>query len=143
MEGAAQVPTGKGQKTFKSQSQSGLFCPEFDWILRINNKAIPMDDINALLDDEFTFKDHMEAVGKMGFTLNVKRARIGKNKHIRVRPQFDSWSSIGEITITDTQITKEILQQILEIAGQYKGMCDWRPGSPTPGPWGMFKAELK
>jgi hypothetical protein len=143
MEGAAQVPTGKGQKTFKSQSQSGLYCSDFHWPLLLDSKEIKKDDLFALRDDEFTFHDQVETVEKMGFSLFVKRAKIGQSKHIRVRPRFDQWSSEGEITITDPQITKEILQQIFDISGQYKGLGDWRPGAPTPGPFGMFSAELK
>jgi hypothetical protein len=143
MEGAAEVPTGRGKKTFKSQSQSGLLCQDFHWPLLVGEKTIPMEDINALIDDEFTFKDNTEAVAKMGFTLYVKRARIGQQKHIRVRPRFDGWSCGGEISILDQQITKDLLQQILDISGQYKGLGDWRPGAKTPGPWGMFKATVK
>jgi hypothetical protein len=143
MEGAAQVPTGKGQKTFKSQSQSGLLCTEFHWPLLVGGKPIRTDDINVLIDDEFTFKDNADAVSKMGFSLFVKRAKIGNAKHIRVRPRFENWSCTGDITILDSQISKEILQSILDICGQYKGLGDWRPGAKTPGPFGMFKATVK
>jgi hypothetical protein len=145
MEGASQVlvPGGKSGKTFKSQSQSGLFCADFHWPLLIKGKLISKEDLFALRDDEFTFRDHIEAVEKMGFALFVKRAKIGQSKHIRVRLRFDNWSAKGQITITDTLITREILGQILEIAGQYKGLGDWRPGCKTPGAFGMFSAELK
>ena len=79
----------------------------------------------------------------MGFSLFVKRAKIGNAKHIRVRPRFENWSCTGDITILDSQISKEILQSILDICGQYKGLGDWRPGAKTPGPFGMFKATVK
>jgi len=35
MGGAAEVPTGKGQKTFKAQSQSSLLCRDFHWPLLV------------------------------------------------------------------------------------------------------------
>lgn len=142
MEGAAQVPTGKGQKTFKAQSQSGLFCSDFHWPLLVKGKTVSKDDLFALRDDEFTFLDQVEAVEKMGFSLFVKRAKIKQSKHIRVRPRFDAWSTEGQITITDSQISKEVLAQIFQISGQYKGLGDWRPGAKTPGPFGMFEAKV-
>ena len=142
MEAAAQVPTGKGQKTFKSQSQSGLMCRQHHWPLLVNGQTVKMADVNALFDLE-SFAEHTEAVKELGFELYVKRAKIGQSKHIRVRPRIDVWSLEGEIVIMDKQITLGILRQILEIGGQYKGLCDWRPGCKTPGPWGMFEAKVK
>jgi len=141
MEAAAQVPTGKGQKTFKSQSQSGLLCQEYHWKFMADGKTISMKDINEMLGFE-TFREHAEAAETLGFELFVKRAKIGQSKHIRVRPRFDKWSVEGHIIITDNQINKSILKQIFEIGGQYKGLGDWRPGAKTPGPFGMFTAEV-
>lgn len=142
MGGAAEVPTGKRGKTFKSQSQSGLLCREFHWPLLVSGKTIKMEDVNDCLLMP-TFLEQKEAAETMGYSLFVKRAKIGQSKHIRVRPRFDTWSSSGEIIITDEQITITVLQQILEIAGQYKGLGDWRPGGSTPGPFGMFTAVVK
>jgi hypothetical protein len=142
MGGAAEVPTGKGKKTFKAQSQSGLLCSELHWPLVVNDSTISMKDINDLRLINDSFKEQMEAVEGMGFSLFVKRAKIGQSKHIRVRPRFDNWKISGEITILDRDITEDILLTILTISGQYKGLGDWRPGSPTPGAFGMFKARI-
>ncbi len=142
MEGAAQVFTGKGKKTFKAQSQSGLLCQSFHWPLFVNGKTVNIEDILALIDDELKFKDHIDQLETMGFELFVIRAKIGQAKHVRVRPRFPNWSTRGTITITDSQITKQLLQQFLDISGQYKGLGDWRPGSKTPGPFGMFTAKV-
>lgn len=141
MGGAAQVPTGKGKGTFKSLSQSGLICADLHWPLLIDGKTIPMREINKLLTVE-KFADHVEAVKRLGFSLFPKRAKIGQSKHIRVRPRFDNWSIAGEIMITDKLLNKDILAQILEISGRLKGLGDWRPGAPTPGPFGMFTASV-
>jgi hypothetical protein len=141
MGGGAQVPTGKGQKTFKAQSQSGILCQEMFWPLLVNGKTIGMGAIRELLQvDEFP--SQLERVKKLGFNLFVKRARIGTQKHIRVRPRFDNWSISGEIILTDKQITPEILRQIADIAGRTQGLGDWRPGAKTPGPFGMFTVKL-
>lgn len=142
MEGAANVPTGKGQKTFKAQSQSGLLIRDFTWPLLVNGKSIPMTEINSLLKVD-RFRDHVERVEKLGFQLFVKRARISAAKHVRVRPRFSKWSINGEVIITDKAITPQILQTILDEAGNYKGLGDWRPGSRTPGSWGLFKATVE
>lgn len=141
MGGGAEVPTGKGKKTFKAQTQSGILCPEFHWPMLNNGAEIRMEDINAMRDLE-TFREHAEISQSLGFALFVKRARIGQSKHIRVRPRFDHWSAQGELIVTDEAITKLVLTQILALAGRLKGLADWRPGSPTPGPWGMFTAEI-
>jgi hypothetical protein len=143
MEGGAQVPTGRGKTTFKSQSQSGLLCPEFHWPLLLNGSAatVSMQQINAL--KEFNhFVEQSEGVKKLGFSLFVKRAKVGQSKHIRVRPRFDSWATEGDITIIDDAITIKVLQQILTISGRYKGLGDWRPGGKTPGQFGMFEATV-
>lgn len=144
MEGGAQVPTGKGKKTFKAQSQSGLLCPEFHWPLHINGSGatINMSDINDL-KTKAHFVEHVEGARKLGFSLFVKRVRVGQSKHIRVRPRFEQWSTEGRIVIMDEAITVKILRQILELAGRYKGLGNWRPGSPTPGQFGMFEATVE
>lgn len=141
MGGAAQVPTGKGQTTFKAQSQSGLLCESFHWPLLVGGETVEMSAINKMLEFE-TFRENAEAAEALGFSLFVKRAKIGQAKHIRVRPRFDDWSTAGLITIMDDQISVDVLQSILSIAGRMKGLGDWRPGSPTPGAFGMYTAKV-
>jgi hypothetical protein len=144
MEGGAMVPTGKGKKTFKAQSQSGMMIGEPFWKLKINGSGatIDMAKINPLLKEK-NFTVHREAVADLGFALFLKRAKIGAAKHVRVRPRFDAWSATGTINVWDEQITKQVLRNILTYAGQYKGLGDWRPGSKTPGALGMFSAEVQ
>jgi hypothetical protein len=144
MEGGAMVPVpgGRSGKTFKSQSQSGMMTGEPVWPLLVNGKTVAMDKINKLRDTE-KFAKHKEACAQFGFMLFVKRAKIGQSKHIRVRPRFDHWSTAGTLVVWDDQITADVLTNILEYAGNYKGLGDWRPGGKTPGPHGMFTAEVK
>lgn len=141
MEGAAQVPTGRKQETFKSRSQSGLVCEEFHWPLLIGGQTVAIKDIGKMREVEL-FSEHVAKVQEFGFSLFVKRAKIGTSKHIRVRPRFDSWGTEGRIISTDDQINKPILESILGVAGRFKGLGDWRPGSKTPGPFGTFTAEV-
>ena len=140
--GAAEVPTGKGKKTFKSQSQSGLLIAAFHWPLLVKGQTIAMSDVNDMRELKL-FREHCEAAEVLGFSLFMKRAKIGNAKHVRVRPRFDNWSCTGEITILDDQITEKILGQFLSIAGRAKGLGDWRPGSQRPGPFGTFEAKVQ
>lgn len=141
MGGAASVPTGKGKGTFKALSQSGIMCRDFHWPLLVNGSPIQMQDMHEFRSVE-KFSEHTKLAEAAGFSLFVKRAKIGTSKHVRVRPRFDNWSAEGKLVVTEPQITNDILQTILEIAGRLKGLGDWRPGSPTPGAWGMFEAVL-
>jgi hypothetical protein len=143
-EGGKRCPTGKGQTTFKSQTQSGLLVNQSSWPLNVNGGAeIPYAPIKALIEEP-EFPLHEMQVQDLGFNLFVKRAKIGQTKHVRVRPRFDQWSCKGTITIFDETISRDILANILTFAGTYAGMGDWRPSSPkSPGPWGKFTAKIK
>ena len=145
MEGGVMVPVpgGKSGKTFKAQTQSGMMSVEPFWPLIINGKTLAWADLEVLQAEE-SFKAHREMVRSLGFDLMVKRAKIGASKHVRVRPEFAAgWQAHGTLAVWDEQITDTTLGQILDYSGQYKGLGDWRPGGKTPGPYGMFEAEIK
>lgn len=144
MEGGAMVPVpgGKMGKTFKSQTQSGMMSVEPAWTLLINGKPIAWADVERM-KDVASFAEHKRIANELGFELLVKRAKIGMSKHVRVRPQFAAgWQAKGSLAVWDEQIDEKSLASILEYAGQYKGLCDWRPGGKTPGPYGTFEAEI-
>lgn len=145
MEGGAMIPVpgGRSGKTFKSQTQSGMMSIDTFWPLALANGGnIAWADIEAMKDIA-AFQEHKDLVRSLGFDLLTKRAKIGTSKHIRVRPIFDAgWSISGRIAVWDEQISPDVLAKILECAGQYKGLGDWRPGSRTPGPYGLYVAEI-
>lgn len=143
MEGGAMVPVpgGKSGKTFKAQTQSGIMATSVSWPLLIGGETVPVTKI-LKLNGEKDFAKHKKAAEDHGFSLFLKRARIGAQKHVRVRPKFQQWAVAGQLAVSDDQITTQVLSDILEMAGTYKGLGDWRPGSKTPGPYGMFKAEV-
>lgn len=142
-EGGKKCPTGKGQGTYKSQTQSGIVVDQSAWPLLVDGKEIPHASLKEL-GGEADFEKHMEAAKAHGFELFVKRAKVGAAKHIRVRPRFDSWSCSGSLTVLDDTITEGVLRNILNFAGAYSGLGDWRPSSPkSPGPFGKFSVELK
>ena len=139
--GMVLVPGGKSGKTFKAQTQSGMMSVTPSWLLSGEKGPIKVKDVTALMQND-KFSEHRPAVNKLGFDLLVRRARIGMSKHIRVRPILRQWSATGELIVTDEQITEEVLNSILAYAGTYKGLCDWRPGSKTPGSFGTFGAKV-
>lgn len=144
MEGGAMVlvPGGRSGKTFKAQTQSGIMPTAAGWPVLIDGKPISFEPINALVGNK-DFDAQKERALASGFELFLKRAKIGSSKHIRVRPKFDKWSLRGELIVTDEQITTAVLKDIFECAGTYKGLGDWRPGSRTPGMFGVFEAAVK
>ncbi len=142
-EGGKKVQTGKGMQTFKSQTQSGIVIDQPAWPMTINGNEVPYAPIKELINNP-NLDEHHTTVENLGFELFIKRAKIGAAKHVRVRPRFDTWKIQGTLTVLDEIITTPILQSILDIAGNYCGLCDWRPSSPkSPGPFGKFTVELE
>jgi hypothetical protein len=145
MEGGAQVPVpgGKNGKTFKAQTQSGMVVVEESWPLIVNGKPIPVPGLLALTKEE-DFQAHVTAARAAGFMLLVKRAKppSSKGKHVRVRPRFTQWGATGTLQVWDDQLKLPSLVDILRLAGRNKGIGDWRPSSPTPGPFGRFEAKI-
>ena len=148
-EAGAKMPTGKGKATFKSITQCGFQLCDEGFNFYNNGNEIGTDWMNDLIDDN-EFDHHLEAVKQHGFSLNLKRAKIGSgaraSKHIRVRPQFDSWSAEGDILVVDpsiTGLTGEIVQRLFSLAGEIIGVGDWRPSCASSGPFGRFNAKVE
>jgi hypothetical protein len=146
MLGGAQklVPGGKHGKTFKAQTQSGMMVMEEHLQIIVNGKPIGVEKILALscVND---FQRHQDAVQAAGFLLDIRRAKpkSSNGKHVRVRPRFEGWSVAGTIGVWDEQLTLPVLQDIFRISGDLKGVGDWRPSAPKPGPWGRFDAAVE
>lgn len=143
-EGGKRVSTGK-RGSFKSQTQSGIILDQFAWPLLINGKEVPWEPIAAMGDNE-DFEKHEALATSLGFELFVKRAKPpgGNSKHVRVRPRFLNWSCSGTLTVLDDTIKQATLQTILNEAGRFAGLGDWRPSAPkSPGPFGTFTATVE
>lgn len=142
-EGGAKCPTGRKQETYKRLTQSGMLVDQSAWVICADDKPISLDGLEAL-KTETDFQKHSEWARARGFELFVKSAKIQRSKHIRVRPRFDRWSCAGTLTVLDQQITADALKRILDAAGMYAGLGDWRPSSPqSPGLFGRFSVEIK
>lgn len=148
MEAGAMVPVpgGKSGKTFKAQTQSGMTITDFLIpLVTRNGNQVPFSQVQELLDSkEPDFAAHRKVARELDFDLHVKRAKVGQSKHVRVRPIFaPGWKLTASLSVWDDQITPRVLQDIVNFAGRYKGLCDWRPSSKTPGSYGMFTAEVR
>jgi len=133
-----------GRKTFKTDTQSGLFINDEQFDLLIDGETVPVAEIEKLIGEE-DFSVHLETVKKLGFELLIKRARIGQAKHVRVRPMFRDWVLVGSLTVIDESqsgLTRDVLQQIFTIGGVTKGLGDWRPSSRKAGSFGTFEAAV-
>ena len=51
-EGGKRCPTGKGQATFKAQSQSGIVVDQSSWPLCVNGREISFAPFKALIENE-------------------------------------------------------------------------------------------
>jgi len=132
-----------GSKTFKAQSQSGLVVGEEQWPIMVDGHHVPWGPFLSLVGND-DFDAHKQAAADHGFRLFVKGAKVGQSRHVRVRPMFRNWTATGTVIVLDDTITDEVLEQILEMAGAYCGIGDWRPKSPkSPGSFGRFTAAIK
>ena len=140
---AATSKSMKGQKSFKESAAAGLYIEEEFIPIEIDsdNKIVKWADIVAMRDE--SFNEQMARVKKKGFQLFTKRVSVNKNKHLRVRPLFKSWRLRGTLIVSVPEIDLETLRDIGDIAGRYKGLCDGRPGSKSPWPYGVFSASFE
>lgn len=143
MEGGAMISAGKGAKTLKSNVMSGMQCTQAYSPLLVSGKEVKIAPFLKMMRQNVTdFEQHMKAANDAGFSLYVKRARVGASKHVRVRPRFNNWGFSFDVIVWDELITEQVINQIATYSGRYKGLCDWRPGSPTPGSYGTFEATV-
>jgi|SRR3990167_2859656 len=95
-----------GKKSYRDYIRSGIFIEEEQIILNQQNYEI-----------------HEEPVV------------IQRNRVMSWRPKFKEWSCEFTINIEDDMINSQILKEILESAGKYKGVGDHRPE------YGRFKID--
>ena len=144
-EGGAKVLTGKGKETYKKQTQSGIMLDAQQFDLYVGGETIQIAPIKSLIGDN-DFNNHIDTAEANGFELLVKRAKIGRAKHIRVRPMFRNWVLVGSLTVLDSELsglTEKVLTTVLNQAGAICGLCDWRPSSPSSGTFGKFQPKIE
>lgn len=143
-EGGAKV-INKGKETYKKQTQSGVMLDQQQFDIYVDGKRIPIDRIKPLIGVN-DFAQHIELAEELGFELLVKRAAVGRAKHIRVRPMFRTWQAVGSLTVLDEELsglTRQVLETVLRQSGALCGLCDWRPSSKSSGTFGKFQPLIE
>ena len=142
MGAGAEMKSARGKKSLKAQTQSGMAFADQYLRFTVGGKPIPMDDVTKLMavDD---FDEHSAAAQKLGFGLDIRRVSIGTSKNVRVRPVFDGWQATGILNVWDGVLTRDVLETLLQLAGDKYGLLEWRPSARRPGPFGRFHAEIK
>lgn len=87
-----------GRKTYKEYVKSGIFFKEKEIILT---------------PQEYTISN---------LPVVISRARI-----MRSRPEFKEWECTFTIEVINEDLDKSILKEILESAGKFQGVGDFRP----------------
>lgn len=142
MGAGAEVKAPRGKKSLKAQTQSGMaFAEPFLAFSCNGGSPIKMADL-AQLQQDLEFEKHMEKARTLGFALDIRRARIGTSKHVRVRPVFDGWFATGTLNVWDDVLSTEALETVFYLAGDKYGLLEWRPSGRRPGPFGRFRATL-
>lgn len=143
MGAGAEVKAPRGRRSLKAQTQSGMAFaqPFLDFVVN-GGRTIAIADLEPLhTEDEF--EAHLSATRRLGFALDIRRARIGTSKHVRVRPIFDAWRAVGTLTVWDDALTSGVLETVFYLAGDRYGLLEWRPSGRRPGPFGRFRAEIR
>jgi len=94
---------GRGKKTFKNYIFAGV---------HIEPPEIPLE-----------FEPH----GDKPWAVDVRPVVINRARVPAARPRFDKWALEFTIHIVDPIIDGDALRAILESAGRYIGLCDFRP----------------
>lgn len=71
--------------------------------------------------------DEIELQSSSGWIIDSRSAVIGTARIMKARPKFKDWKLEFQVTILDEIITPEILKILLEEAGKFSGLLDFRP----------------
>lgn len=59
--------------------------------------------------------------------VDMRTVKIGQAKTTRCRPKFDNWKGEFTVILDEEKLNAEEIEQIVNNAGKYVGMCDYRP----------------
>lgn len=138
MRAGAKIKTG-GMATLKAVSQ--LILLDDPWTRLHGSKGKITE--SSIMAVQGRFDEQAASTLALGFDLFVKRCKIGKARHVRVRPRFHTWSFTMGFDVDDEKaLPLATLQLLFNTAGRLSGLGDWRPSAPTPGPYGRFSATV-
>jgi len=61
------------------------------------------------------------------FEIDIRAVRVQKARIVRQRPILHNWRLSFNITITEPQLPDNVLKDIMDFAGKYVGIGDYRP----------------
>lgn len=62
-----------------------------------------------------------------GLYRDMRTVKVGMAKTVRCRPAFNVWSFEAAVIIDESKMNERQVDQIVENAGKYVGICDYRP----------------
>jgi len=81
----------------------------------------------TILASVFVEPEQIQLGKKTYDEIDRRPAVIQRQRIVKSRPRFNSWQIEFTINFDETRIKKETLKQVLEEAGQSKGIGDYRP----------------
>jgi hypothetical protein len=77
------------------------------------------------------------------YEMNESPVRIdnGGTADLRYRPMYKKWRMKLAIEYLENMLTDQQVANLVQLAGRFEGLCEWRPGAPksTTGHQGRFK----
>ena len=140
----AKVPYDKSPafKTFKPICGQGIVFDKIEFPLLVKGKPVLLETLVPLFEIDADMEAHFNAAKALGFSLDVRRVKVGQSKHVRVRPVFSDWSIKGAFEVVmESELKLADMKKIVAIAGNSFGIGDWRP--QTFGEYGRFSMTLK
>lgn len=90
--------TGRGRRTYKELAKS---------VILVQPEAI--------------------AITPQAWVSDARPVRVQNARVMRYRPRWDKWKLRFQVLVLDDQFSGDVLKQILDSAGSYKGIGDYRP----------------
>lgn len=98
--------SGKGgKKSYKEYIMAGIL---------VEPENIPLQTLDGTNPNE-------------AWVIDLQPVVVQKSRIMRSRPRFDQWKLQFNLTLLDPLLDPKIVQEILEAAGKYKGLLDYRP----------------
>jgi len=103
------------------------------------NGTLLKQAVTIINDGTFDFKDKNVSPDKLwnlGKYTDIRTVKVGTSKVMRTRPIFKEWASEFDVYYDDAKLNRDEVVSILENAGKYVGLGDYRPR------YGRFSVEV-
>jgi hypothetical protein len=102
---------GSKKKKLGQQAKAGSFC-DGHAVLDYKGKPEKLD---------------LEKLWKAGEHRFMAPVIVSRSRVMRCRPRFEEWSATFNLHFNDEMLNPSDVLEILRIAGEQIGLCDWRP----------------